>query len=223
MPKPYLKFLTELSQNNNKEWMDANKKWYQEVKATFLDDVREVLFGIAEWEPGMAMLEPKQCVFRQNRDVRFSKNKDPYKNNMGAYFSVGGKKSNNPGYYLHIQPGANFLAGGLWMPEAPILKAIRQEIDYSGDELVSILNDKAFKKYFPELQGEQLKTTPKGYDADHPHINLLRFKSFTVSSPLTDISIESGKFVSEALEVFKVMKPLNDFLHRAVGEGQKDW
>lgn len=220
MSTPYLSFLSELAQNNSKEWMDANKARYQEVKSAFLDDVRDILFALAEWEPGLAMLEPKQCVFRQNRDVRFSKNKDPYKNNMGAYFSVGGKKSDNPGYYLHLQPGASFIAGGLWMPQPAILKAIRQEIDYSGAELAAILADKKFKARFPELKGEQLKTTPKGFAADHPHLDLLRYKSFIVSTPLDDAAINNRAFVAKALESFKAMKPLVDYLQRGVDEGQ---
>lgn len=216
----YLQFLTELSKNNHKDWMDANRDWYQEVRASFLEDVAELLAEISKWEPDLSAFKPKDCVFRQNRDVRFSANKDPYKTNLAAYFSVGGKKSNDPGYYLHIQPGGSFIAGGIWMPPAEILKKIRQEIDYSGQELMNILNEKTFKKHFSSLEGEKLKTSPRDYDAEHPYIDLLRYKSFIVSTPLTDKDILSGDFKTKTLESFRMMKPFHDFLHKAVDESE---
>ena len=161
MSQQYLKFLKALADNNHKDWMDTNKAWYLEVRGNFLKEVEELLRKVSDWEPALSTLHPKDCVFRQNRDVRFSANKDPYKTNFAAYFSVGGKKSNGPGYYLHIQPGQSFIAGGIWMPPADVLKKIRQEIDYSGDELRKILSNPDFRKTFPNLEGDQLKTTPK--------------------------------------------------------------
>ncbi|MFC0263045.1 DUF2461 domain-containing protein [Fontibacter flavus] len=220
MSKNYLPFLTELAKNNHKDWMDANRDWYQKVRSEFLEDVEELLKGISLWEPELSTFKAKDCVFRQNRDIRFSANKNPYKTNFAAYFAVGGKKYNGPGYYLHIQPGQSFLAGGIWMPPADILKKIRQEIDYSGKELQSILEEPEFKKSFGAMEGEQLKTTPKGFDAEHPFIDFLRFKSFIVSAPLTDKEISSGEFKEKAIENFKKMKPFHDFLNRAVDEAE---
>ncbi len=220
MPTPYLKFLKDLAINNSKEWMDANRDWYLDVRATFLEDVGTLLEGVAAWEPALTAFKAKDCVFRQNRDIRFSANKAPYKTNFAAYFSVGGKKSNDPGYYLHIQPGESFIAGGIWMPPADILKKIRQEIDYSGQELLNILNEKTFKKHFSSLEGEQLKTSPRDYDAEHPFIDLLRYKSFIVSTPLADKDILSGDFKTKTLESFRIMKPFHDFLHKAVDEAE---
>jgi uncharacterized protein (TIGR02453 family) len=218
MSQQYLKFLKALADNNHKDWMDTNKAWYLEVRGNFLKEVEELLRKISDWEPALSTLHPKDCVFRQNRDVRFSANKNPYKTNFAAYFSVGGKKSNGPGYYLHIQPGQSFIAGGIWMPPADVLKKIRQEIDYSGDELRKILSNTDFKKTFPNLEGDQLKTTPKGFDAENPHIDLLRYKSFIVSTPLTDAEVNSGKFVQKAIDSFKKMKPFHDFLSRSLDE-----
>jgi uncharacterized protein (TIGR02453 family) len=218
MSKKYLSFLSELSQNNHKDWMDANRDWYQEVRGAFLEDVEGLLQAISHWEPQLSGFKGKDCVFRQNRDVRFSANKDPYKTNLAAYFSVGGKKSNGPGYYLHIQPGGSFLAGGIWMPPSDILKKIRQEIDYSGKELLEILQESTFKKRFGALEGEQLKTSPKGYEADHPHIQLLRYKSFIVSAPISDDEVASGHFKDKAIQYFQIMKPFHDFLARAIEE-----
>jgi uncharacterized protein (TIGR02453 family) len=216
--RPYLDFLTALAQNNHKDWMDSNKKWYLETKERFLEDVAVLLKEMTELEPELAAFKPKDCVFRQNRDVRFSANKDPYKTNFGAYFSPGGKKSPGPGYYLQIQPGNSFLAGGIWMPEADTLKKIRKEIDYSGAELQQIENDPDFKKLFSQIEGEKLKTSPRDYDADHQFIEYLKLKSFTVSHQISDKAVESGAFITFALDGFQRMKPFNDFLRQAIEE-----
>ncbi|MCH7409939.1 DUF2461 domain-containing protein [Belliella sp. DSM 111904] len=216
MGKQYLEFLKDLAENNSKEWMDENRDRYLLVKDRFLREVGEMLEEIKVWEPGMLNLKAKDCVFRQNRDVRFSQNKAPYKTNLAAYFAVGGKKSEGPGYYVHIQPGSSFIAGGIWMPPADVLKKIRQEIDYSGDQLLAILENPNFKNWFTGIEGDQLKTSPRDYEIDHPHIELLRFKSFIVSTPLSDQEIKSGKFKEKALSAFKIMKPFHDFLHQAI-------
>lgn len=216
--RPYLDFLTALAQNNHKDWMDANKKWYLETKERFLADVAVLLKEMTELEPELSAFKPKDCVFRQNRDVRFSANKDPYKTNFGAYFSPGGKKSPGPGYYLQIQPGNSFLAGGIWMPEADTLKKIRKEIDYSGAELQRIENDPDFKKLFSQIEGEKLKTSPRDYDADHQFIEYLKLKSFTVSHQISDKAVETGAFITFALDGFQRMKPFNDFLRQAIEE-----
>ena len=214
--RPYLEFLSALAQNNHKEWMDAHKKWYLETREKFLEDVGILLRELSELEPELSTFKPKDCVFRQNRDIRFSANKDPYKTNFGAYFSPKGKKSPGPGYYLQVQPGNSFLAGGIWMPEADTLKKIRKEIDYSGAELEQIVNEPEFKKMFKGIEGEKLKTSPREYEGDHPYIEYLRLKSFTVSHPISDKAVESGAFLTFAMDGFKKMKPFNDFLARAI-------
>ncbi len=216
--RPYLDFLSQLAENNNKEWMDANKKWYLSCKEEFLEDVAVILKGLAEREPVFEAFKPKDCVFRQNRDVRFSANKDPYKTNFAAYFSPKGKKSEGPGYYLHVQPGQSFIGGGIWMPMGETLKKIRKEIDYSGAELMKIENEPAFKATFGEIQGEKLKTSPRDYDAEHEFIEYLKLKSFTVTTPLKDQAINSGQFIGIALDTFNTMRPFQDFLSKAVEE-----
>ncbi|MGM0946479.1 MAG: DUF2461 domain-containing protein [Bacteroidota bacterium] len=214
--RPFLKFLSSLAENNHKEWMDDNRGWYQETRAEFLEDVGVILKRLTELEPELSAFKPKDCVFRQNRDIRFSANKDPYKTNFGAYFSPKGKKSPGPGYYLQIQPGNSFFAGGIWMPEAENLKKIRREIDYSGAELKKIENEPSFQKLFPEIEGDKLKTSPRDYEADHPYIEYLRLKSYTVSHPIADKDVISGNFINLALHGFSVMKPFNDFLAKAI-------
>jgi uncharacterized protein (TIGR02453 family) len=220
MSKNYLSFLSHLAENNHKDWMDANRDWYQEVRAEFIDDVAELLAGISTWEPDLSAFTPKDCVFRQNRDVRFSANKDPYKTNLAAYFSIGGKKSNGPGYYLHIQPGGSFIAGGIWMPPSEVLKNIRQEIDYSGNELENILTEPKFQEAFGGMEGEKLKTSPRDYDAEHPYIELLRHKSFIVSTALSDEEIKSGNYKEKAIHHFQLMKPFHEFLSRAIEDAE---
>ncbi len=214
--RSYLKFLSALAENNTKEWMDANKPWYQETREEFLEDVEVLLKEISAWEPELLAFKPKDCVFRQNRDVRFSANKQPYKTNFGAYFSPKGKKSEGPGYYLQIQPGNSFMAGGIWMPMAETLKKIRKEIDYSGAELAKIESNPDFKRLFGEISGEKLKTSPRDYDADHHYIEYLRLKSFTVSSKIKDSDVNSGKFIILAVDGFRRMKVFQDFLAKAI-------
>ncbi|GAB3232043.1 DUF2461 domain-containing protein [Algoriphagus aestuariicola] len=216
--RPYLEFLSALAENNHKDWMDANKKWYLETRETLLEDVALMLKQITELEPALAAFKPKDCIFRQNRDIRFSANKDPYKTNFGIYFAPGGKKSPGPGYYVQIQPGNSFIAGGIWMPEADTLKKIRKEIDYSGAELVQIENEPQFKQLFAKIDGEKLKTSPRDYDSDHPYIEYLKLKSITVSHPISDKAVDSGVFIQFALDGFRRMKPFNDFLARAIEE-----
>ncbi len=214
--RPYLDFLAALAQNNHKEWMDANKSWYQSTRASLLEDAEVLLQEMVALEPSLATFKAKNCLFRQNRDVRFSANKNPYKTNFGIYFSPTGKNSPGPGYYLQIQPGNSFLAGGIWMPEAEVLKKIRKEIDFSGAQLQQIENSPSFKKLFSGIEGEKLKTSPRDYEASHPYIDYLKLKSFTVSHPISDQAIHTGAFIKFALNGFYAMKPFIDFLGQAL-------
>ncbi len=214
--RPYLKFLQALSEHNSKEWMDDNKKWYLDSRAEFIEDVAVMLKGVEAFEPAMAAFQPKDCIFRINRDARFSKNKNPYKNNFSAYFSTKGKKAEWPGYYCHVEPGSSFLAGGIWMPNSEVLKKIRREIDYSGAELNDILNSKGIADVFSGLEGEKLKTSPRDYDADHEYIDFLRHKSFIVTTLIPDQDIDSGRFITVAMDGFQRIKPFQDFLIKAI-------
>ncbi|HEX8517433.1 MAG TPA: DUF2461 domain-containing protein, partial [Bacteroidia bacterium] len=129
-----LEFLAKLKKNNTKDWFDKNRKEYDSAKENYKEFLAELILNISKFDPAVKSLEPKDCMFRINRDIRFSNDKTPYKTNIGASIAPGGKKSDSAGYYIHIQPGASFLAGGVWHPEPPQLNAIRQEIDYNMDE-----------------------------------------------------------------------------------------
>ncbi len=156
-------------------------------------------------------------MFRIYRDVRFSKDKRPYKNNLGAHIQPGGKKEIGAGYYIHIEAGGAFLAGGMWQPMPPELAKVRQEIDYNFAEFKKIISNKTFRKYFGELgEEDKLSTAPKGYPKDHPAIEYLKLKSFVVACELKDKDITSKNFTKKAAEIFKAMQPLNMFLRKAL-------
>ncbi|MEY4929428.1 MAG: hypothetical protein RI909_152 [Bacteroidota bacterium] len=212
-----IRFLKAVSKNNNREWFEKNKSKYLEAKLNFEDFLEAFHRELLTFDESLAGLNPRKLGFRIYRDVRFSKDKRPYKVNMGAGFSEHGKMEQEPGYYVHIEPGKSFLAGGLYMPEPENLAKIRQEIDYNTDVFLKILNDKKFKKLFPALGDfDKLKTAPKGYPKDHPHIDLLKHKSYIVSHSFTDAEVLDKKFAKKAAEVAKTLKPLNDFLKAAV-------
>lgn len=212
--KDTLAFLEELKLNNDKDWFDANRKRYQAAKKDVEGFLVKLIASLAKFDSGLIDLKPKECVFRIFRDVRFSKDKRPYKTNMGAYMSRGGRKSPYAGYYLHIEPGNNFLAAGVWMPPGDVLKNIRQEIDYNADEFKAILNNPSFKKVFPTLEGEKLKTAPRDYPKDHPEIEFLKHKSYLVMTSLTDKDLTDKGFIDKATKLYQEAKPLNDFINR---------
>ncbi|MFZ6010296.1 MAG: DUF2461 domain-containing protein [Bacteroidota bacterium] len=213
-----LKFLKDLSKNNDRVWFEKNKSRYVEAKQGFEDFVGALLKEFARFDDGLAGLDPKKLPFRIYRDVRFSKDKRPYKTNMGAGFSPNGKLIQEPGYYIHIEPGnKSFVAGGIYMPDAANLSKVRQEIDYNGDKVKKILNDKKFKKLFDGFDDfDKLKTAPKGYAKDHPNLAWLQLKSFIVSHPFTDKQVTDKKFIKTIAESCKTIKPLNDFIKEAI-------
>jgi len=210
-------FLKALKKNNTKEWFDKNKPKYLEAKEEFEVVVQSIISALNKFDKKISSdMKAKDCVFRIYKDVRFSKDKTPYKNHFGAYFSPGGKKSNAAGYYLHFQPGNLFIAGGNWQPEPPQLQAIRQEIDYNGDKLVKLLRAKPFSAFFKGLSEEdKLKTAPKGFDKEHKHIELLKLKSFIAYHPINDAKLKGKELEKTAGAAFKSMFPLIQFLREA--------
>ena len=213
-----LQFLKDLAKHNNKTWFDTNRSRYELAKAHIQAMVADLIPVIAAFDPPIGQLVVKDCTFRINRDVRFSKNKSPYKTNMSAYFSRGGKKASVAGYYFHFEPGKSYAAGGFYSPQSAELSKIRQEIDYSLDEWEKILSQKKFKKNFPEgVDGiASLVRPPKGYDENNPAIHYLKMKHFIVSKPFTDAALQSKTLVNDIADVFSAMKPMIDFLNQAV-------
>lgn len=214
-----INFLNDLALNNNTEWFRHNKKYYEAAKSDFYVFTQALITELSKFDSEVANLNPSECIFRINRDIRFSKDKSPYKNNFGCFIAKGGKKTMLAGYYLHIAPQTDcFFAGGMYMPANDKLAMIRQEIDYNLPQFESILANSSFKLHFNALSEAEgkAKLPPKGYDKNHKAIELLKLKSFVVSKKFDPSLCVSENFLSTAAEVFRALKPLNDFLNSAV-------
>ncbi len=209
-----IQFLSDLSLNNDRLWFAGNRSHYLEARGNYEKFVQALLDEIVKFDPIYKGLEAKSCIFRINRDTRFSHDKSVYKTNLGAFMVRGGKKNGDkfPGYYLHIEPGASFVAGGSYIPPSPWLSAIREKITEDGEKLKEIVSSRAYKKYFNGLEGEKLKVPPRGYSKDHPHIELIKMKSFLAERSYSDGEVLAADFFDTVTGAFRAMKPLNDFL-----------
>lgn len=206
-------FLKKLTKNNNREWFNENKNLYIESQGNMIAFLEDLINEMGEFDQDLAKLDAKKALFRIYRDTRFSKDKIPYKTNFGASLGMG-KGSQKGGYYLHTEPGKSFLAGGIYMPESSVLKDVRKEISLYGDDFLKIINNKDFKKYFTELdQADKLKKVPQGFEKEDPMGELLKLKSFIVVYNLKDEEVLDKSAVKNMTEIFKVMKPFNDFLN----------
>ena len=221
LQKSTLTFLRNISRNNNKEWLDAHKDIYLHAKADFERFVLEVAHVYRRIDPDIDIMDARQYIFRINRDIRFSKDKTPYKKNFGASFSRGGKKSVFADYYMHIEPGKSFIGGGLWCPEPTALKKVRQELDYNWEEFEKIVIDKGFRRHFGELsreEGMQLTKVPQGYDKNNPAVSYLRLKHFIAKETIPDEIITSPALLKTTTTAFKALMPMIKFLNRALEE-----
>ena len=212
-----LKFLKDLKKNNNKPWFDAHRDDYENARKDFENFIQSVIDRHGQKDHDIKNLEAKKCLFRINRDVRFAKDKSPYKKNLAASMDKGGKKSGLAGYYFHLEPGNSFLGAGIWQPAPPSLKNIRQEIDYNADEFRKIVNSAKFKKIFGGLYtGEdvQLKKLPHGFEKDNPAAEYLKFKSWMVLQDLTDEELLSKTLLKKTLDAFALAQPFIKFINR---------
>jgi uncharacterized protein (TIGR02453 family) len=215
-----INFLSQLAINNSKPWFDANKKNYESSKSNFLTLTQEVIQQTSQFDASIADLLPKECIFRINRDVRFSKDKSPYKINMGMSIAKGGKKSIGAGYYFHLEPnGKSFVGGGLYMAMPNEVKNIRQEIDYCFDEFSKIIANKPFKETYSDLQKNKefsLVRPPKGYDENNAAIDYLKLKSWVATSKISDTLLTSNQLATTIANSFKALHPLLNFINRAI-------
>ena len=214
--KSTLEFLADLKQNNYREWFQKNRKRYEDARDNFESYVQLIINNISVFDPILKGLEVKSCTYRINRDIRFSPDKTLYKSHLGAFIVKGGKNNGNrlAGYYIHVEPGGNsMVAGGAYIPPAPWLNAIREKIDDQGEKLVKILNNKELRSVFGEIEGEKLKSAPRGFPKDHPYIEYLKLKSFLISKLFTDKEVTNKEWFGMVLEACRIMKPLNDFLN----------
>ena len=213
--KEILDFLTELSCNNNREWFNEHKDWYRVCHQRFEQFSAAWLARLVEIDPGLAGLQPKDCIWRIYRDVRFSNDKRPFKEWFGVFPAVkGGKKSDRGGYYLHIQPGKCMFAGGMWCPNKDLLHAVRREILANYDEVEEIFANPLTNKYFQDFDTDQmLKKVPLGFPSDFVHADWLKRKAFTFSAPLSDEQVCSSDFLDVVMDLSLAAKPINDFLN----------
>lgn len=216
MSKEIFDFLIDLKQNNNRDWFQENKKRYEDSRTNFLSMVEYLIRRIAEFAPEVKSLEAKNAVFRIYRDIRFSKDKTPYKTQFGAYMAPGGRKSIYAGYYLHLEPGNSFIAGGSYCPQSEFLKKIRSEIYYNVEEFKSLINNKQFAELFNEIHGNKLVRPPAGFPKDFEDIELLKFKDYTIFHPVSDKEVIGKGFQEKVVTTFKAMKSFNDFINRSL-------
>lgn len=212
-------FIEELKKNNNTEWFHSQKKRYEEYKKWYQNTISNILIEMKKLDPKLELLEPKNCTFRINRDIRFSKDKSPYKTNIGMWFSQNKNSKNAPGYYIHYEKGLSFIAGGCWCPEPFELKKIRKEIEFFHDDLTEILEDKSFKKEYKDFtrdENNMLKKAPKDFDSNHPAVEHLKLKSYTASQKIEDAFFNETDFSKKIAQKLVVLKPMNDFIFRAL-------
>ncbi len=209
-------FLQQLSKNNNRDWFHKHKPEFIKAKESF-EIITEILIKeIGKFDKGISTLQAKNCIFRIYRDVRFSKDKSPYKTNFGAFLVPDGKKSGKAGYYLHLEPGGSFLAGGVYMPASDQLKKIRNYIFEHTDELKQIISKPTFKKDFGEISGDTLKKSPRGYPADFPDMDLLKFKSYIVIKEYKKSAAIEPDFLNEAFVIYHNMNSFVAYINKAL-------
>lgn len=210
IPASTLQFLKALDANNNRDWFQEHKDEYVDEHTTmvaFADDLLAEMNKVDQIETASG----KKSLMRIYRDVRFSKNKSPYKNNFGGGLKRASKLLRG-GYYYHIQPGQSFVGGGFWGPNADDLKRIREEFAQDDHEIRSIINDPTFVELFGELKGDGVKTAPKGFSKDHEAIDLIRKKQFIVMRPFTDKAVQQADFLHEVVRTFQGMRPFFDYM-----------
>jgi len=211
-------FLIDLKENNNRDWFADNRARYEEARTDFISFVGILLHEIEVFDPRVAGLDAKRCTFRINRDTRFSKDKTPYKVSFGAHMLEGGSKNLHcrAGYFISVEPGNCILAGGAFRPPTAWINGIRMQIDRNAAALHDVLETPTFQHYFGELDGEKLKSAPKGYPRDHPEIDLLRQKSFLAKHAVHDEQVFGPGFLQYAVTAYQALKPLDDFLNAAI-------
>jgi uncharacterized protein (TIGR02453 family) len=214
-----LKFISQLKKNNNKPWFDAHRPQYEAARIDFSNFIQLLIDALQKSDTTITGLTARDCMFRINRDIRFSKDKRPYKDNFGAIIKRGGRKSGYAGYYFHCAPGESFVGGGLWMPEPENVKKLRQEIDYNWEEFQSILKNKSFKKTYGDLfHGDDIKlsTVPKGYEKDNPALEYLKLKCFIAETKISDEALLKSSLHKKTLSAFETLQPLLKFINRSL-------
>lgn len=216
LAKETVDFLKKLDKNNNRDWFNANKDAFVKANDNVIAVTEDLLGRIAKFDLLVSGIDPKSCVFRIYRDVRFSQDKSPYKTNLGAFVAPGGKKAMLPGYYFHVQPSMFFSAAGKHMPDPSELLKIRNAIVADTKGFLKIVEGKKFRERFGEMHGERLVKPPKGFAADHPAIEYLKLKSFTVGENFSEKEAVSTAYPKMLADSFKAAYPFVEFLRNAL-------
>ena len=220
-----LQFFNELNINNNKDWFLANKERWEAIRAKFVDFTAEVIKVMTELDPSLGNITPQSCLYRINRDLRFTPDKRPYKTHIAFFLPTGGnRRCAVPGYYMQLGiedyglHGNCSLGGGIFMPTPQTLNAIRQEIFYNTDDFLAIINNKDYKRYFGSkfFTTKVLSRPPKGYPADWPHVNLLKYKDYCSMHEVPQELIFGEDMLPHVLDAFRATVPLNLFIQRAM-------
>lgn len=215
-----VRFLKELKKNNNKPWFDEHRKDYEAAKADFCFFIQSVIDKHRKNDPSIKNIIAKDCLFRINRDIRFSKNKSPYKTNFGASINKGGRKAmNSAGYYFHLEPGGSFTGGGIYMPMPEELRKVRQEIDYNFAGLKKIINTKKFKSVYGDLDRSAeylLSRVPKGYEPDNPAADYLKLKSYICTITIPDSMLSSNTLLKKTTDAFEALQPVIEFINNSL-------
>jgi uncharacterized protein (TIGR02453 family) len=213
-----LQFLKNLKKNNQKSWLDAHRLEYETARQDFTGFIQKAIDVFSKKETSLQHLNANNCLFRIYRDVRFSKDKSPYKTNFGAYINAEGKKSWTAGYYFHLEPGNSFVGGGMWMPAPAQLIKVRQEIDYNLTKFKKIITEKKFVTVYGGLSLDSdymLTRVPKGYTPDNPAAEYLKYKSFVATAPLSDEELLSKNLLDKTITAYETLRPLVLFLNEA--------
>lgn len=214
-----INFLNDLKLNNNRDWFLTKNIDYKAAKQEYIDFIKKVITQLSHKAKEYSEIEASKCLFRINRDVRFSNNKAPYKTNFGASINTYGKKSPKAGLYIHIEPGVSFIGGGIYMPASDILFKVRQEIDYNFNEFRNTIQHKDFVKHYGQLDmSEALKNPPRGFDKENAAIDFLKLKSFVAFANFSDKEILKSDFADQVSTKLLALLPFINFINKGIDD-----
>lgn len=211
-------FLRDIAQHNERPWFAQNRAAYERVRMIFEGMAQQLINRLGEEDPSVAHLSVRDCTYRFYRDTRFSEDKSPYKQHFGTYIAAHGKKAWHGGYYLHIEPGACMIAGGAYCLPSHILRAVRQSIVDETEEFRSIVEQPEFKRLFPTIGMERLKTLPTGFPRDYPYPEYLRPKDYSIATVISDDFLRQPDWLEQTVAVFRLMKPFLDFINYTIDD-----
>ncbi len=208
-----LNFLALLKNNNNRPWFAEHKADYEKIRMDCFREIEELIDHVARFDSRVAGLTPQEATYRIYRDIRFSNDKSPFKTHFGIVIASHGRKTKGAGYYLHIEPGECALYGGVWFPQSDVLRVLRRSVYDNMDELQEIISRPEFRKVFPQLEGDRLKTMPRGYPADAPHAELLKLKEYLVSCRYDDRLFERPDWQDTVAGHIRLLQPFTEFFN----------